>query len=82
MQAEVPTRRILEEALRTSATSIVLVHNHPSGNAEPSSGDIRLTDEGITICPLDVAVVSTICLLLQLEKEVCQPMECESVVAG
>jgi DNA repair protein RadC len=43
VQAEVPTRRILEEALRASATSIVLVHNHPSGNAEPSPGDDETT---------------------------------------
>lgn len=43
MQADVPSRKILEEALRTSATSIVLGHNHPSGNAEPSSGDDETT---------------------------------------
>jgi DNA repair protein RadC len=55
MQAEVPRRKILEEALRMSATSIVLVHNHPSGNPEPSSGDDETTrdlDNGATVLGL------------------------------
>jgi len=38
-QATVYVRRVLEEALRASAAAIVLVHNHPSGNPEPSAGD-------------------------------------------
>ena len=38
-QATVYVRRVLEEALKVSASSIVLVHNHPSGNPEPSAGD-------------------------------------------
>jgi DNA repair protein RadC len=43
LQAEVPTRKILEEALRASATSIVLAHNHPSGDIEPSESDDETT---------------------------------------
>jgi DNA repair protein RadC len=38
-QATVYVRRILEEALHVSAAAIVMVHNHPSGNSEPSAGD-------------------------------------------
>ena len=34
---------IFQTALKTSASSIVLCHNHPSGNKEPSETDIRLT---------------------------------------
>ena len=30
-------------ALRRSAAGVVLVHNHPSGNPEPSAVDIALT---------------------------------------
>lgn len=36
-------RDLLEPALRHLATGFVLVHNHPSGIAEPSEDDIRFT---------------------------------------
>lgn len=42
-QATVYTRRVMEEALRVSASSIVVVHNHPSGKANPSKDDIETT---------------------------------------
>lgn len=42
-EATVYIRRILEEALRVSAAAIVLVHNHPSGDPEPTTGDDELT---------------------------------------
>ncbi|NDW12567.1 DNA repair protein RadC [Bacteroides sp. 214] len=36
-------RTILREALLHRATGIILVHNHPSGNATPSAADRKLT---------------------------------------
>lgn len=36
-------RTILREALLQRATGIILVHNHPSGNATPSAADRKLT---------------------------------------
>jgi DNA repair protein RadC len=42
-QATVYIRRVLEEALRASAASLVLAHNHPSGNPNPSLGDDETT---------------------------------------
>jgi len=36
-------REVLGPALREGAVSIVLVHNHPSGDPTPSREDIRLT---------------------------------------
>lgn len=36
-------REIFVEALKYEAVRIVLVHNHPSGNPEPSSQDIEVT---------------------------------------
>lgn len=36
-------REIFLEALRNQAVSLILVHNHPSGDPEPSIEDIRLT---------------------------------------
>ena len=41
--AHVDIRLILKEAFLCNATSLVLVHNHPSGNVKPSSNDDRLT---------------------------------------
>jgi len=34
---------IFQVALKANASSIILAHNHPSGNIEPSEADIRLT---------------------------------------
>ena len=36
-------REIFAEALRQNAASVILVHNHPSGDPEPSSADIEIT---------------------------------------
>lgn len=36
-------REVFKEALRESAASIVLVHNHPSGDPGPSGNDIQAT---------------------------------------
>jgi DNA repair protein RadC len=38
-------RKIVECALQAKAASIILVHNHPSGDAQPSKEDIQLTQE-------------------------------------
>ena len=40
---QVDIRVILREALLKRATSLILVHNHPSGNIRPSADDDRLT---------------------------------------
>lgn len=39
----VDVRCVLREALLKRATSIILCHNHPSGNNMPSTDDDRLT---------------------------------------
>ena len=36
-------REIFKVAIDNSSASIILIHNHPSGNSEPSNEDIRLT---------------------------------------
>ena len=36
-------REVFKEAIKNSANSIILVHNHPSGNCEPSNEDIEIT---------------------------------------
>jgi DNA repair protein RadC len=36
-------REVMGRAIAHAATSIILVHNHPSGNQKPSAGDIAMT---------------------------------------
>ena len=40
---QVDIRVILKHAIKLEATSLILVHNHPSGNIHPSGDDDRLT---------------------------------------
>lgn len=41
----VDIRIVLKYAIESLSTSIVLVHNHPSGNLEPSKADKEITDK-------------------------------------
>jgi len=36
-------REIFQEALKQNAASVILVHNHPSGDPEPSQDDLEIT---------------------------------------
>lgn len=38
-------RIILQYALKANASGIILCHNHPSGNIEPSEADIKITSK-------------------------------------
>jgi DNA repair protein RadC len=50
-------REIVRRALELNATAIVLVHNHPSGDPTPSSADIRMTQEIVSIStPMGITV--------------------------
>ena len=50
-------REVVRRALELSATALVLVHNHPSGDPTPSTADIRMTLELIAIAkPLGIEV--------------------------
>ncbi len=44
-EAAVYVREVVRRALEYQATAIILVHNHPSGDPQPSQQDIRLTRE-------------------------------------
>ena len=43
-KTSVDPRCVFKSALDHNASSIVLVHNHPSGNPDPSEADIELTE--------------------------------------
>jgi DNA repair protein RadC len=42
-------REVVKRALELSATAIILVHNHPSGDPTPSRADIQMTQEIIEV---------------------------------
>lgn len=42
-------REVAKKALDYAATAIILVHNHPSGDMNPSSDDIEITDRIIQV---------------------------------
>ena len=46
----VDKRLIIAAALQLGATGIILAHNHPSGNKQPSDADIRMTKELVKAC--------------------------------
>ena len=50
-------REVVKRALELSATAVVLVHNHPSGDPTPSRADIEMTKQIIEVAkPLGIAV--------------------------
>ena len=50
-------REVIKRALELSATALILVHNHPSGDPTPSQADIQMTKAIIDIAkPLRIAV--------------------------
>jgi DNA repair protein RadC len=50
-------REVIKRALELSATAILLVHNHPSGDPTPSQADIQMTKAIVDIAgPLGITV--------------------------
>jgi len=50
-------REVVKRALELSATAVVLVHNHPSGDPTPSRADIEMTQQIAAVAsPLGIAV--------------------------
>ncbi|MEO0467297.1 MAG: DNA repair protein RadC [Pseudomonadota bacterium] len=55
--APVYPREIARRALELAASSLVLVHNHPSGDTTPSRADIDMTREIIdALTPLEITI--------------------------
>jgi len=50
-------REVVKRALELSATAIILVHNHPSGDPTPSRADIQMTQQIIAVAtPLGISM--------------------------
>lgn len=72
---QVDVRVILKEALLCNAVAFCLIHNHPSGNINPSASDDRLTrmvfeaGNTLNIKLLDHIIVGMISISVMLMKE-------------
>ena len=54
-------REVVKRALELSATAIILVHNHPSGDPTPSQADIEMTKQIASVAkPLGVVLYDQI----------------------
>jgi DNA repair protein RadC len=50
-------REVVKRALEVSATAVILVHNHPSGDPTPSQADVQMTKAIVDIAgPLGISV--------------------------
>ncbi len=71
-------REIFIEALRYEAVHIILIHNHPSGNPEPSEADIATTRQIfqagklLDICLSDHIIVGNGCYVSMMERGILQ----------
>jgi len=63
----IDTQKILRSALDFGASSVVLIHNHPSGNPKPSTADIKNTESlkkalnAVQIDLMDHVIISQNC---------------------
>jgi DNA repair protein RadC len=48
--APVYPREVMRRALELSASAVILVHNHPSGDPSPSQADVDMTRQVISAC--------------------------------
>ena len=51
-QSLIHPRELLKSTILSNASSIIMVHNHPSGSMKPSEDDIKMTDRMSQICQL------------------------------
>jgi len=56
--AVVYPRKIIRRALELNATSLIIAHNHPSGEINPSKEDIALTENIKSVCDtMDISLI-------------------------
>ena len=61
--AIVRVAELFRDAVRVQAAGVILVHNHPSGDPEPSADDLHLTAEAVAAGRLlDVPVLDHVIL--------------------
>ena len=45
-------REVLKEIVKESAASVIFLHNHPSGESNPSKNDLDITERLVGVCEL------------------------------
>ena len=45
-------REVLKEIIKESAASVIFLHNHPSGESNPSKNDLDITDRLVEACKI------------------------------
>ena len=84
--AAVPIRRIVEMAMNSTATSVILAHNHPSGLAVPSRDDVMTTRrvaaalDGVEIVLVDHIIVADDDFVSLAQSGKYHPDECRMLV--
>ena len=84
--AAVPIRRIVEMAMNSNATSVILAHNHPSGLAVPSRDDVMTTRrvaaalDGVEIVLVDHIIVADDDFVSLAQSGKYHPDECRMLV--
>ena len=51
-ETTVHPREVLKEVVKESAAAVIFLHNHPSGNPQPSQQDIELTSRLCESCQM------------------------------
>ena len=51
-ESPVHPREVLKEIVRESAASVIFLHNHPSGESNPSKNDLDITDRLVKACDM------------------------------
>ena len=76
-QASVYPREVVKRALQLNAKAVILAHNHPSGNPQPSSSDTAITQklkaalELVDMTVLDHFIVAADCVTSMAERGLC-----------
>lgn len=59
----VNTKEIFQLAIKTNSSAIIMCHNHPSGNLNPSEADIAITKRVKEVCELcDITLLDHVIL--------------------
>ena len=65
----IDTRVVMQYALKANASGIILAHNHPSGNLNPSEADRKITRE-LRDCWLRLANITLLDHIIIIREQV------------
>jgi DNA repair protein RadC len=69
---DINVRKIAETAMKNKACSVILAHNHPDGNTDPSPQDIETTRRiREALCLIDIPLVDHLIVSEQKYSSLC-----------